>query len=382
MRRSTLIGRFLLVVMVVVALTGTSPAAPAQALAGPDYAIAWNGTVAPRSMPIPGLAGGTFNTVVASFRLWIPSGGTWHVESSATVTGVSKAVAPGSTYGRVGVSNTLECGPGQRDASGRLTTRGLLSVTGRNVLYDQTRTMLARNLWPAFRGYNRCQAVITVARDDLAVAGKRITLNSGYVRLIGRGLDNPASVTLFGHPQTATLGMPSVRWLGPSSPTITSPNFQIAGYVAPPKIAIAGNAAVSANVDHLDAIGDGFITTCYPPVRVRALPPAAVSIDHRHRPYVRDLLVVCPRSTVQRQRNAVSPNLQPLADPEHLRRGSPCGDTQPRVRRDRPGLHEPHLSRQALYQVAQRQYLLRRTKPSFAHFDPTHHVLTQLPERG
>jgi len=58
MRRSTLIGRFLLVVMVVVALTGTSPAAPAQALAGPDYAIAWNGTVAPRSMPIPGLAGG------------------------------------------------------------------------------------------------------------------------------------------------------------------------------------------------------------------------------------------------------------------------------------------------------------------------------------
>ena len=284
MRRSTLIGRFLLVVMVVVALTGTSPAAPAQALAGPDYAIAWNGTVAPRSMPIPGLAGGTFNTVVASFRLWIPSGGTWHVESSATVTGVSKAVAPGSTYGRVGVSNTLECGPDQRDASGRLTTRGLLSVTGRNVLYDQTRTMLARNLWPAFRGYNRCQVVITVVRDDLAVAGKRITLNSGYVRLIGRGLDNPASVTLFGHPQTATLGMPSVRWLGPSSPTITSPNFQIAGYVAPPKIAIAGNAAVSANVDHLDAIGDGFITTCYPPsgsVRYH-LPPCPLIIGTVH----------------------------------------------------------------------------------------------------
>ena len=284
MRKATVIGRLLLVVMVVVAFTGTSRAAPAQAVAGPDYAIAWNGAVAPRSMPVPGLAGGTFNTVVASFRLWIPSGGTWHVESSATVTGASKAAAPGSTYGRVGVSNTLECGPDRRDASGRLTTRGLLSVTGRNVLYGQTRSMLARGLWSAVRGYNRCQVVISVLRVDLAVAGKRITLNSGYVRLIGRGLDNPASVARYRNPQTATLGMPSVRWLGPSSPTISSPNFQISSYVAPPKIAIAGNSAVSANVTHLDAIGDGFITTCYPPsgsVRLH-LPPCPLVIGTVH----------------------------------------------------------------------------------------------------
>jgi len=75
-----------------------------------------------------------------------------------------------------------------------------------------------------------------------------------------------------------------VRWLGPSSPTISSPNFQISGYVAPPKIAIAGNSAVSANVTHLDAIGDGFITTCYPPsgsVRLH-LPPCPLVIGTVH----------------------------------------------------------------------------------------------------
>jgi hypothetical protein len=262
MRKSGSISRFL-VMMAVVVLTGALPAATARGATNPDYAIAWSGAVVPRYVPVPGAAGGTVEYVVASFRLWIPSGGTWHAESALTATGVRRATAPGSLYGRVGVSNTLECGPDQRQPSGRLTSRGLLTVTGRNVLYDQTRTVLARGLWTAVPGYNRCQVILSVLRDDLAVAGKRITLNSGYVRLVGRALDNPGSVTSYGQPQTSILWMPKVRWLGPSSPTITSPNFQITNYVAPPNLVIAGNVAQSPPVTRLDVIGDGFITTCY-----------------------------------------------------------------------------------------------------------------------
>jgi hypothetical protein len=59
------------------------------------------------------------------------------------------------------------------------------------------------------------------------------------------------------------LWMPTLRWLGPRTPTITSPNFQITNYVAPPNLAIAGNAALSPPVTRLDVIGDGFITACY-----------------------------------------------------------------------------------------------------------------------
>jgi hypothetical protein len=263
-RTSGSISRFLIVLAVAV-LTGALPAATARGATSPDYAIAWSGAVVPRSVPVPGAAGGTVEYVVASFRLWIPSGGTWHVESAVTATGVRKATAPGSLYGRVGVANTLECGPDQRQSSGRLTNRALLTVSGRNVLYDQTRTVLARGLWTAVPGYNRCQMIFSVLRDDLAVAGKRITLKSGYVRLIGRGLDNPRSVTSYGQPQTSMLWMSGVRWLGPSAPTITSPNFEISNYVAPPNLAIAGNVALSPPVTRLDVIGDGYITTCYPP---------------------------------------------------------------------------------------------------------------------
>lgn len=107
-----------------------------------------------------------------------------------------------------------------------------MSVTGRNLLYDERRTTTARALWPTVRGYNRCQAVITLGRDDLAVAGKQITVNSGYIRLIGRGLDNARSIRAYGTPQTSTLGLSSARFLTPVNRT-TSPSLQIAGYVAP-----------------------------------------------------------------------------------------------------------------------------------------------------
>jgi hypothetical protein len=244
------------------AITVTMPMRTAHG-ATADYAVHWSGSVASRSLSVPGSQGGYFHYVVASYRLWIPSGGTWHVESAVTATGVPKSTAPGSTYGRVSFGLTLECGPDQRDSAGRLTSPAALSVSGRNLLYDQTRTNTARALWTAVRGANRCQVVISVGRDDLAVAGKRITLNSGYVRLIGRGLDNPGSQALYGVPQTASLGMPQERFLSPDSPTITSPNFQITGYVAPPALAIAGNGASRPPVTRLDVIADAYVTTCY-----------------------------------------------------------------------------------------------------------------------
>lgn len=70
---------------------------------------------------------------------------------------------------------------------------------------------------------------------------------------------------MYGQPQTETLWLSKVRWLGPGKTTITSPNFQITNYVAPPNIAVAGNVAVKSVVTRLDVIGDGFITTCYAP---------------------------------------------------------------------------------------------------------------------
>ncbi len=194
MYKSLLVRRGL-VAVVVLMLAGLLPMASAQGQTGPDYAIAWNGAIAARPLAIPGSSGGFVSYVIASFQLWLPTGGTWHAESSVTATGVHKATALGSIFGRVSFGHTLECGPDQLDAEGRLTTRAAPSVTGRNLLYDETRTTTARTLWPTVTGYNRCLVVITLGRDDLAVAGKMITINSGFVRLVGRGLDNSQSVT-------------------------------------------------------------------------------------------------------------------------------------------------------------------------------------------
>jgi hypothetical protein len=263
LRLSWRIYRLVGVGMIAMALAATLPAKVAQAQTGPDYAIAWSGALAARSLKVPTLAAGPSSFVVGSFRLWIPSGGTWHVESAVATTGVRKATAPGSRYGRVSVGHTLECGPDLRDSTGRLTTRAATIVTGRNMLYDETRTTTARNLWTTASGYNRCQVVITLAPIDAAVAGKLITLESGSVRLVGRGLDNPRSTLAYGQPQTMTLPLPAVRFLSAATPTITSPNFQISSYVAPEKLAVAGDIGISSDVTYLDAIGDGYITTCY-----------------------------------------------------------------------------------------------------------------------
>ena len=268
MYKSLLVRRGL-VAVVVLMLAGLLPMASAQGQTGPDYAIAWIGAIAARPLAIPGSSGGFVSYVIASFQLWLPTGGTWHVESSVTATGVHKATALGSIFGRVSFGHTLECGPDQLDAEGRLTTRAARSVTGRNLLYDETRTTTARTLWPTVTGYNRCLVVITLGRDDLAVAGKMITINSGFVRLVGRGLDNSQSVTAQGTSQTAVLTMPSRRFLGPATPTLTLPNFQIGGYVAPPQIADAAEVGVMVAVTNLDAIADASITTCYGSTTVR-----------------------------------------------------------------------------------------------------------------
>lgn len=108
--------------------------ASAQGQTGPDYTIAWNGAIAARPLGIPGSEGGFVSYIIGSFQLSLPTGGTWHVESSVTATGVRKVTSPGSTYGRVSFGHTLECGPDQLDAEGRLTTRKARSVTGRNLL--------------------------------------------------------------------------------------------------------------------------------------------------------------------------------------------------------------------------------------------------------
>jgi hypothetical protein len=105
--------------------------------------------------------------------------------------------------------------------------------------------------------------VITLGRDDLAVAGKLIRINSGFVRLVGRGLDDVQSQAAQATPQTAVLTLPSRRFLGPATRTITSPNFQIGAYVAPAQIADAADAGAMVAVTELDAIADASITTCY-----------------------------------------------------------------------------------------------------------------------
>ena len=215
----------------------------------------WPGAgVAARSVPIPGSEGGFRITVVGSFRLWVPSGGTWHVESALTATGVRKADAPGSAYGRVSFGHAVECGPDTRDVAGRLTTPVLTTVSGTNLLYDRTTTTTVRGLWRAVRGYNRCQVVVIVGRDDLAVAGKRFTLNGGYVRLVGRGLADG---------QTTSIQM-SPRMLSRSAPSLTAPNFQT-DYTAPSRLAVAGNAQLTPAVRFVDVVADAYVTTCYGP---------------------------------------------------------------------------------------------------------------------
>jgi hypothetical protein len=146
-----------------------------------------------------------------------------------------------------------------------LTTAAALSTTGTNLLYDQRRTTTARALWVAVRGYNRCQVIISLGWDDPAVAGKPIHLDSGYVRLVGRGLDDPRSRTLYGLPQTSTKGLTTPRFLSRVTPTLTSPNFEIAGYVAPPELAVAGASTQHPAVTGLDVVGDAYVTTCYAP---------------------------------------------------------------------------------------------------------------------
>jgi hypothetical protein len=160
----------------------------ALAAVNPDRSVHWSGPVRPRTMSIPGSEGGFRTTIVASYRLWIPSGGTWHVESGLTATGVRKASAPGSAYGRVSFGHAVECGPDSRDRTGRLTARGMYGISGTNLLYDRRSTTTVRALWRAVKGYNRCQVLTFVGRDDLAVSRKTFPLNGGYVRLVGRGL--------------------------------------------------------------------------------------------------------------------------------------------------------------------------------------------------
>ena len=106
------------------------PAGAAAPASGVDSAVAWSGPVAARSLTVPGAQGGTAVYVVASFRLWIPSGGTWHIESATTATGVARASAPGSTYGRVGITHAVECGPDHRGPDGRLSTRSAYGLSG------------------------------------------------------------------------------------------------------------------------------------------------------------------------------------------------------------------------------------------------------------
>ena len=253
-----------------VAGAGSATAAPA------DYAIPWTGSVNARTLPVPGPAGGFEDHIVASYRLWIPSGGTWHTESAVTGTGVRRATAPGSAYGRVSFGHVLECGPDRRNSAGRLVSPTGLSTSGGNLLYDQHKTTTTRMLWAAARGYNRCQVIVSLGRDDLAVAGKTIHLDSGYVRLVGRGLNDPGSQTLYGLPQTATKGMTTPRFLSRVAPTLTSPNFEIAGYVAPPALALAGASTQHPAVTGLDVIADALVTTCYPAATSAAGTQAAV----------------------------------------------------------------------------------------------------------
>jgi hypothetical protein len=251
-RRRGIVG--VLVAAAALVAAGTGPAESAWAATNPDRDVAWSGGVAARSVPIPGSEGGFRTTVVGSFRLWVPSGGTWQVESALTATGVHKASAPGSAYGRVSFGHAVECGPDTRDAAGRLTTPVLTTVSGTNLLYDRTSTTTVRGLWRAVRGYNRCQVVLIVGRDDLAVAGKRFTLNGGYVRLVGRGLADG---------QTASV-QTGPRLLSRSARTLTSPNVQTL-YTAPAKLAVAGNAALTPAVRFVDVVADAYVTTCYGP---------------------------------------------------------------------------------------------------------------------
>ncbi len=251
------------VAVAVTALLVTSPVGAAAPAAAVDSTVAWSGPVTGRSLTVPGAQGGNSVYVVASFRLWIPSGGTWHVESAVTATGVPRASAPGSIYGRAGITHGVECGPDRRGADGRLTTRSAYGLTGRNLVYDQRHAMTVRTLWTAERGANRCQVIIFLGRDDLAVTGKTVRLEGGYLRLVGRGLDNAASVVAFGQPQTVSTGLVAHRFLGPGTPTITAPNFEVSAYRAPPTLVIAGNSALRPAVTHLDVIGDGYVTNCY-----------------------------------------------------------------------------------------------------------------------
>jgi hypothetical protein len=226
---------------------------PAAAATSPDRTVRWSGSVRPRTLAIPGLEGGIRITVIASFRLWIPSGGTWYVESALNMTGVRKATAPGSLYGRVAFGHALECGPDTLTSAGRVSAPNLYVLSGTNLLYDRHSTTTARGLWRAVPGYNRCQLATSIGRDDLAVAGKSVSVDGGYVRLVGRGVADG---------QAISFKMPGSRLLSSGSPSLTSPNVETY-YTAPARMAIAGNAASTPAIRFVDVLADAYVTTCY-----------------------------------------------------------------------------------------------------------------------
>jgi hypothetical protein len=126
-------------------------------------------------------------------------------------------------------------------------------ISGTNPLYDRRSTTTVCALWRAVKGYNRCQVLTFIGRDDLAVSGKSFPLNGGYVRLVGRGLNDG---------QTASVQMTPARLLSRSTPSLTAPNFQTS-FTAPTQLAVAGNAAQRPPVRYLDVVADAYVTTCY-----------------------------------------------------------------------------------------------------------------------
>jgi hypothetical protein len=243
----------LVAVVLAVVLPDVVGGSTALGAVNPDRAVTWSGPVRARSVPIPGSEGGFRTTILASYRLWLPSGGTWQVESALSATGVRKVSAPGSAYGRVSFGHAVECGPDARDRTGRLTTRATYGLSGTNLLYDRRTTTTVRALWTATKGYNRCQVLTFVGRDDLAVAGKSFALNGGYVRLVGRGLSDG---------QTTSVQLSPARSLSRSTPSLTAPNFQTS-FTAPAQLAVAGSAVQQPPVRYLDVVADGYVTTCY-----------------------------------------------------------------------------------------------------------------------
>ena len=119
-----------------------------------------------RSVPIPGSEGGFRTTILASYRLWLPSGGTWQVESALTATGVRKASAPGSAYGRVSFGHAVECGPDARDRTGAASLAGDVRI-----LRNESALRPANHHHGA-RSLDRDQGVQPLPGPDLRRAGR------------------------------------------------------------------------------------------------------------------------------------------------------------------------------------------------------------------